>query len=332
MRDYEIRPFRRGDEQSLLATYNLIFGADRDDFRRRSLAEWSWAFEKNPAGQRIFVAVHAGHVVAQYAALPSRVWVAGEQRIFAQIVDSMVHPAHRAGLKRPGLFVQTAQAFFDHFGGPDRDLVHFGWPIGEALRIGERFLKYEIVRTQSVLVREVSDSPAGGATLPAGVEELARLDHEARWLWDRCAGDFGASAIRDAEFLNWRFADHPRERYTLLGARDAAGVLRGLAVFRTGRWILPNLALVAEWLVPPGEVEVGDALLAALADRAASERAAALVAILPPWSPWFAHFQERGFRVHPTDYAAVARNFHARYSMRWLRENWWYQLADTDLV
>jgi hypothetical protein len=332
MGEYEIRAFRRGDESSLLATYNTVFAASRDGVRARTPEEWSWAFEQNPAGQRIFVAEHEGEIVAQYAALPERIWIGGEERVFAQIVDSMVHPAHRAGLKRPGLFVRTAEAFFEHFGGPDRDLVHFGWPIEEALRIGERFLRYEIVRTQLALAREVRGKAGAAVELPRGVEPIARFDHQARWLWDRCAGDFGACAIRDERFLNWRFVEHPRERYTALGARDADGILRGVAVIKVGRWILPNLCVIADWLVPPAERDVGDALLAAIDVRASEQGAQAVVTILPEWSPWFAHFQEQGFLAHPTDYALVARNFHRRYSMAWLREHWWVQLADSDLV
>ena len=57
-----------------------------------------------------------------------------------------------------------------------------------------------------------------------------------------------------------------------------------------------------------------------------------LVTLFPEWSPWFAHFQERGFLVHPTDYALVARNFDPRFDVHWLREHWWYQLSDSDLV
>ena len=77
---------------------------------------------------------------------------------------------------------------------------------------------------------------------------------------------------------------------------------------------------------------MAELLLRALRSRAALDGAGALVALFPEWSSWFEHFQERGFLVHPTDHAMVARNFHPRFGMAWLREHWWYQLADTDLV
>ncbi len=315
----EIRPLRAADEASVLGTFREVFGA------ARTPAEWRWAFLRNPAGTRAWVAVEGDRVVAQYAALPSRVWTGGEDRVFAQIVDSMSHPDRRGA----GLFVRTAEAFFDAHGGPDRDLVHFGWPVERAWRLGRRKLRYEAVRTQVALARELEPGPDA---VPAGVEVLAEVDEQARWLYDRCVGAWGASTVRDAEWLRWRYLEHPTHRYVLLGARDAAGVLRGLAVYRRASFGLPDLGVLVDWLVPPEEPEVGELLRAAAAARARADGAPALVAWLPEWSPWFDRFQRDGFRVHPTDYLTVARNFHPRYRMEWLRAHWWYQPGDSDLV
>jgi len=329
MSEYEIRELREGDEDSLLETFNRVFCAQDPGHTARTRAQWDWAFRQNPAGFRVWLALHEGQVVAQYAALPYRVWIGGEQRVFAQIVDSMVHPEHRAGLKRPGLFVQTALPFFDAYGGVDRDLVHYGWPVETAWRVGKTFLDYEVVRTQPFLAREI-DGGAGAA--PPEVEELGRFDEQVRWLYDRCVGAWQASTVRDAAFMNWRFCDNPHHDYVALGVRDAEGVLRGCAVYRFGDWVLPRMGLIVDWLVPPEEPEVGEALLAAVSARAAADGAQVTATLFPEWSPWFESFQAAGFQVHPSRYFMVARNFDRRYDMLWLRDHWWYQLADTDLV
>lgn len=329
---YEIRALRPGDELSLLETFNRVFGADDPDFEPRTLEQWRWAFERNPAGQRMFVALHGGEVVAQYAALPVRMWVGGEQRYFAQIVDSMVHPAHRARSQRPGLFVETARAFFDCFGGAQKDLVHFGWPNARALKLGERELHYGSVRTQLALVLEAGSMArvAGASRLEATEVEL--FDEKAKWLWDRCADSLRASAIRDAAYLNWRFVEHPRQRYTRHGLRDAAGFLRGVCIARRADFAQQEVWCIADWLVPPQDLQAGDALLAATARAAQTQGARGIVTIVPEWSPWFAWFQAHGFLAHPTAYRTVARSFHPRCGLEWLRWNWWYQLGDSDLV
>lgn len=333
MPDYEIREYREGDEESLVETFNEVFAEGHPDFVPRTLDEWRWTALRNPAGWRIWLAltdVGGGRrkVVAQYAAWPYRIMIEGAERRFAQIVDSMVHPEHRAGLKRPGLFVRTAWEFFDHYGGPDKDLVHYGMPIASAWRIGKTFLKYEIMRTHGVLAREPGPDPGE----PPEVEVIERFDEQARWLWDRCAGDFGASAIRDADFWNWRFVDHPRQEYERLGVRDADGVLRGVAIYRRADWVLPNMGVVVDWLVPPDEPEVGAALERAVRHRGARDGVSAVANLTPDWSPWFARLQDWGWSVHPSEYFMVTRSFHPRYDAVWLRQHWWYQLADTDLV
>jgi hypothetical protein len=328
MAEYEIREWREGDEHSLLECFNSVFG-DQPGFQPRTLAQWNWAFRANPAGYRIWLGLCEGKVVSQYAALPYRVRIGGEVRHFAQIVDSMVHPAHRAGLKRPGLFVQTALPFFEAYGGPAKDVVHYGWPIEEAWRIGKTFLDYEIVRTQNMLGRAPGDGPT---ELPARVERIERFDQQALWVYDRCCGPWGVSTIRDEAFLNWRFIEHAWNRYEVYGVRDAQGLLRGYAVWRQADWVRTNMGLVVDWLVPPEEPEVGELLHAALLARARAGGANVVAALFPEWSPWFERFQDWDWRVHPTNYFMVARNFIPRYDMLWLRDRWWYQLADTDLV
>jgi hypothetical protein len=335
MAEYQIREYRPGDEASLLRTFNQVFAAEDPGFVPRTLDEWRWSALGNPAGFRIWLALTAGaeggaqqEVVAQYAAWPMRMMVDGGVRHFAQIVDSMVHPEHRAGLKRPGLFVRTAWDFFSAYGGADRDLVHYGMPVASAWRIGKTFLEYELMRTHGLLAREVGPDPGE----PPEVRPIERFDEQARWLYDRCAGAFGVSALRDDQFLNWRFVDHPRRRYECLGVRDGAGILRGLAIYRRGDWVLPDMGLLVDWLVPPEEPEVAELLHRALLHRAARDRVSALTGLIPDWSPWFPWLQDRGWLVYPSDYFMVSRHFHPRFDPLWLRDHWWYQLADLDLV
>ncbi|MDF1799005.1 MAG: GNAT family N-acetyltransferase [Planctomycetota bacterium] len=350
---YTIRPYQSGDEASLLETFNLVFSEGNPDYVPRTLDEWRWAFLENPAGTRIMVAVKDGQVVAQNACLPVRVWIGGEERLFGQGVDSFCHPGHRAGLRRPGLWVKTVWEFIDEYGAADRDLLHYGWPIWSAWRIGKTFLKYEVVRTQNLLVRSLAEEPARDAAaldahlaelgierfdVGAGGDPAAGFDEQARWLWDRLAGEWGVSAIRDDAFLNWRLSTHPRHRYTVLASRNEDGILWGYAVYRHGDWIEKDMGLLVDWLSPPpSHPDAGhsERLHAALLAFAASEpggSAASVTGVFPDWAPEFTRFQERGWRVHPSEYFMIGRHYHKRYDMLWLQKHWWYTLADTDLV
>ena len=63
MVDYEIRAFRPGDERSLLATFNQVFGERDPAFVPRTIEQWEWAFLRNPAGTRIWLALQEDQVV-----------------------------------------------------------------------------------------------------------------------------------------------------------------------------------------------------------------------------------------------------------------------------
>lgn len=322
---YVIREAREEDAAGLLELHHAVFADGGEGARTRE--QWRWAFAENPAGRRSFVALHAGRPVAQYAALPQRVWIGGERRHFAQIVDSMVAPEHR-GAAGAGLFVRTARAFFDAYGGQSRDLLHFGWPNPRALSIGERSLEYQTLRTQLVLVRDPAPVPRAEAS---DVRDISRFDRHALWLWERCADELRVSAIRDADHMNWRFVDAPGRSYRRLGSFDAQDSLRALCVLRRARFFDRDVLAIVDWLAPFAERERARNLLHAALGGDVDTAALPAVAMLPEWSPWHRWFQEQGFLARPTPYRTIARPFHRRYDLAWLRENWWYSLADTDL-
>jgi hypothetical protein len=254
--------------------------------------------------------------------------VDGRESSFTQGVDSMTHPEHRKGLRRPGLYVETAYPFFRQFGGHGGDLLHYGWPVEAAWRIGRTFLDYEIVRTQLMHAREVD---AGPRVLPRGVERLERFDDEVHALYLRCQSNWGASTIRDARYLNWRFRERPGVRYEVFAARDARGLV-GYAVYRRAERPFPGAGLVVDWLVPEDEPEVGELLREAVLAQARTDAAQAVIAAFPEWTRWSELFQDWGFRLHTSSYLLIGIIQDPRYDTWWLRDHWWVQLAELDVV
>ena len=328
MADYDIRPYRPGDEHGILETFNVVFGAEDPEHVPRTMDEWEWAFARNPAGRRIWVAEKDGRIAAQCAALPYRVWIDGARSTITQGVDSMVHPDHRRGLRRPGLFVLTARPFFEQFSGPGQDILHYGWPVEPAWRIGKTFLGYEIVRTQTILFANPGE---GSLEPPDGVERVTRFDDEFERLYDACRVDWGLSTLRDAAYLNWRYVDNPRFDYHIFAVR-AEGRLKGYAIFRKADHPLPDSGLVVDWLVPPDDIETGELLGEAILAQSRADRVQATLAVFPDWSPWFQCFQKWSWTVYPSDYLLIGIIQHPRYDTWWLRRHWWYQLGELDAV
>ena len=110
MSDVQIRELENGDEAAVLDAYRDAFGHARD------AAAWRWAFTSHPLGRRVMLAVRQGTVLAQYAALPVRVWIDGEAQVFGQVVDTFVRRSLREGLGGSRLLVRTAEAFFETHG------------------------------------------------------------------------------------------------------------------------------------------------------------------------------------------------------------------------
>jgi hypothetical protein len=282
---------------------------------------WEW-LAASPGGLRALGAFAADAPRGLALTLGQCVLANGEEARFVEVLR-VLELAPRRGLRRDGPYVELLRELFAAAAAQTsapREIAYFWRPGNTEWGLARKLLDVEVVRTETELVRAVD---AGPTAAPTGVREVERFDHQARWLWDRCAGAFGASVIRDESFLNWRLVAAPR-RPAILGLRDAAGVLRGmLACARRGA----ALELV-DWLVPPEEPAVGEALLDAFLALARASGAARLKALFPDWSPWFEVFQTRGFRVLERGTTLAARTFVRRLDDLWLRDRWWYGGAD----
>ena len=330
-----IRPYRPGDEARILATFNRVFAAVDPGFVPRDLATWRWLYERNPSGARIWLACDEGdHVVSQYAGLGQRMWVEGQRANFSQSVDSMTDLGRRAGLKRPGIFVQTCRAYVERHGGdaPDRDVVMWGLPVPAAWRIGQAYLGYGMVRTQLELAAAPDEvRPAARAGRSAEIAEVEDFPQDADALSERLGRERGALAVRDRAQLAWRFTQHPLHDYRVASARSR-GELVGIAVCRPGSFDGREGLLVADWVVPADEPAAAAGLLDWLVQCARASDAAALQAIFPETAPEWLAFQRAGFRARGTQYVLAGRSYARRIDFPWLRRNWYYTLGDTDLV
>ena len=328
---YTIRPATPADRDAILETFNLVFSEGNPGFVPRRPEVWDWTYAQNPAGMQAWVAViEDGTVCAQFASLPERIRMCGEDTLYGQIVDSLAHPDHRAGLKRPGLWVKTGTLMVDHYGRPERDSFMYGYPVPHAFRIGQRFLGYHVIRTQLYLTLPTGDDLDGGAPRDL-VEEVTGFDDSSTRLFERICPPDGAMAIRDPAFLTWRYVDHPLLSYRFGVVRDG-DELRGLAAFRCGEFSNTDQGLLVEWMVAPGDDEAARALLSWGRDLARAEGRDQLGLLLADCDPWWLPIQRMGFTATKTKYSLVGRSFLPDRTADWLRDHWLITLGDSDLA
>ncbi|HHI79138.1 MAG TPA: GNAT family N-acetyltransferase [Planctomycetes bacterium] len=341
MAEIEIRSYKPGDEEALVRTWNAIFPS-QDGSAPRTLEEWRWAYLQNPGGgPEIGVGLVDGEIVGQYACFPMRALKEGAEISLGQLVDAFVLPQHRRAGGRPGLIVHMAEHLHDSYGGPRASArqpgheLFYGLPV-PIWRMAQRYLGGEIVRDLDVLFREIAVPSFRPLPLPEGwtVERVPAGDPSLLpvldQVWNKVAPEVAFGVVRDAAYLQWRYLHHPRVAYDLLLARDPQGNPRGLGVFRSGAYVVPQGGLIVDWIVPREDEEADLALLSEMERRAGAKGLPVLVAVFAQNDPRFLRFQRTGFLVGPPTHFLGMKTY--KLHVRWLRDRWFFTLGDTDLV
>lgn len=328
---FTIRPYKTGDELRILDLFRRVFGVER------SLDHWRWKFRDNPAGSYVLRLAEAadGGLVGQYALLPVRTRWGNDTVTFIQVIDVMIDSHYRLGLKRPGLFSVLAEQSVIAFLRGGLALIGYGFPTPEALRIGARAIGYHPLHPIQQLVKDLTATTASTprSFWPWSVrcERVTRFEDNMDMLWRRCAPSLDIAVIRDAEYLNWRYADCPDVACTMIVARQPwSDIPAGTAVLRMG-WANQPIACLVDWLVPPDAMSTAERLLAhceTLAREAGMERLSAWF----PHNSWpYGFLCEHGYRVEPTIYHLVALATDPRVSLEWVKDRWYYTMGDSDI-
>jgi hypothetical protein len=329
-----IRPYQPGDEHAILAAFHKVF-----PWATRSLEEWNWEYRDSPLGVHAFLGVlPSGQVVSQFAGIPRRVKVGAGERVFAEMVDSLADPEHRQGLKKPGLFSRTVNAYVAHFGRPDRETLMYGLPNPPAYRIGNRFLNYNDFYFVDALEKPVaaaSDVPPAPDLAGGTLAGVASLPDDTDALWARVRDDFDVATVRDRTYLDWRFARRPGSPYRVLALRDANGTLAAIAVLRhdwlrkeTGR----RTTVVADWVADRRHplVRVLPDAIARIAHDAGAER---VHYVFRPRSDEWNYLAQVGYHPVPTGFRLVGGTYdHENVPLSRLIANWYITLGDFDVV
>ena len=339
--DFEIREYRQGDEIGILDLFNRVFAENNPSFTPRSLAFWRWQFESNPLGHHTFVATSTAdrRIVGTYTAIPGTWLHDGGAFVGSQAVDTCVDAEYRRVLKREGLFLSLARAWFDHFGRPERDRIVYGFPNPIAFRIGTRQLDYRPVHVP--VVRMVRDFDAawidylGGMGADAmAVEEVDQLppdlDAAFRAMVD-ALGDEHLVQRRDAAYLNWRYRTCPTIRYRFITVRSMPDAkLQGVVVMRV-KWFDKAIAPLVDWIVDGADQSAIAALAQAAARAAAVEGVTRLETWVPPWSAHRATLAKIGFAPDPSTFNLCIRVFGPRFDEHWAKEHWFFTMGDSDI-
>ncbi|MFO7801886.1 MAG: GNAT family N-acetyltransferase [Desulfovermiculus sp.] len=327
--DFCIRPYAPEDESGVLALWREAFGYEMPD------ATWDWKFRSNPFGRQIMLCVHENTTpVVMFAGLPYPATCKGKDVLVTHAVDNMSHPQFRGALSgKKGLFVQTAEAFFRFYAGPEGSAFVYGLPGQRHFRLGRIMLKY-------------SELPGGIAYLEADPRDVigrfrpfcgrirqVKPDHQSfDHLMQKLPAEYPFFVQRGSQFMQWRFGLHPVYRYEMWTAYSFAGLRpKGYAVVR----IEDDQAVIVDMMLERNQKTVND-FWARLARQLAEKG----IQKVKTWLPG-GHFQvhillECGFVLQPEPLgfvpAAVERTFDPKLDFSWAARNIYYTMADGDVL
>jgi hypothetical protein len=327
---FDVRTYRPGDEEQILALFNRVFA------RQRTMAHWRWKFAGNPAGHQITLAVtEAGRIVGQFACLPAEAVSPGGAFVLSQGIDHMVDPE----LQKQGVFAAMTRHFVQTFLPPARDAVFFSYPLAHKHSIDQRIsaaaelvhpvraLRHDLARAETWRVDRGS-----WRTLRDRVRRVARFPRGVDRFWDTSVRpEAGVAIARDQRYLNWRYADCPDVDYALLVAQSRlTGRTHGVAVLRFG-WFAESVAPLCELLVPSGSREALALLLGACHDLARERGLGSVLAWMPRGTALHPALLDLGFVEEDTPFllTQIADANAARGAA--MRARWSYSMGDSDI-
>ena len=257
MRELVLRPYRPGDESAIRELFQRTYA------REMSEAYWRWRFAESPGGHAFVELAWAGDTLAgHYAVTQLGMLVEGAMVRTGLSGTTMTHPEYRGR----GLFVDLARSTYVRMAEQGLDYV-WGFPNTNSHRgFIERLDWFDIHEVPTL------EGPVGALPVPPErpqeVEEIERATSEVDALWERVRASAAVSVIRDAAYVNWRFADNPSASYRLFVHRGASGC-DGLAVTKRYGDALQVVEMLCDDESDVGLTLVEEALRSARAQGAA---------------------------------------------------------------
>lgn len=264
----DIDRYRTEDRRQVDALYRRVFGPDAADASR---LRWDWQYRRNPNappdGPQIWLAREGATIIGQYATMPVKLHVQGQDIDASWGMDVMVAPERQ----RQGL----------------GDVLFRTWDrnTGAALGLGLSASSYRLFKKMSwpdlgplpCFVKPLSRRALRRPTWPVALNGIVSyvtlpwvrlvsrakpLQGEVRMirhfddgftrLWERIAPRFTFAVRRDAAYLNWKYIQAPHVRYAIAAlVRD--GDPAGYAVYRHKQEPRGRVTVLVDFLTDPDD-------------------------------------------------------------------------------
>jgi len=200
------------DLRALDDLFESAFGA------RRSSQWWAWKYRQHPIDALSVVFEVEGEVVAHCGGTMVNFRYGSNVVRAMQIVDVMASRSRPSGMGGGGFFARTTVALFREAYSRGVRLM-YGFPGERHRRAGERLFGYPRTGPVGELVLDPSADDVSVAALTES--SLGEFQLDAR---------SAAGALREPEWLRWRYLEHPEHRYERVAVRGLISGTRASAI------------------------------------------------------------------------------------------------------
>lgn len=225
---WNLRKYQNGDERSIVELLNIAFG------KWHSLAYWKWWYKKNPAGSPIiWLAEHNNMLIGHYGIIPIKMKVGNTYLTGSFSCDAATHPDYQG----KGVFSSIVNK-------SRMDAAENNIPITYGIaniNLGPTYKRYEwrghicfiadmikVLNWEPLLNRYIHNKFLSHFTARIikkirlssyenkGIktERISHFDERINKFWEESSKNFKIMVKRDQKHLNWRYVDHPENKYT----------------------------------------------------------------------------------------------------------------------
>jgi hypothetical protein len=266
----DIVRFTLEDRRAIDALYRRVFGHDAAN---ASQLRWNWQYLQNPNnppdGPQIWLAREGPTIIGQYATMPVRLTLKGQDLAGSWGMDVMVAPERQ----RQGVGEVLFRTWDHHVG------ASLGLGLSKSSHRLFQKMKWPEVGPVPCLVKPLTRRALRRPTWPvplnrlvsaitypyirvisrtkpmrAQIEPIRHFDSRFTDLWDRLGPAFGLAVRRDAPYLNWKYIEPPHVRYSVVAVkRDET--IAGYAVYRHVQEPRGRVTILVDFLADPTDVD-----------------------------------------------------------------------------
>ncbi len=184
---------------------------------------WQWKYSSEDAKE---LCIRDNRMlIGHYGGMPRNILLFGKPQKAIQIGDVIVSPDKRGALRKKGPFFLLAATFIEQYIGYGKPfLLAFGFPNLRAMKVAEYLGLYQSVGKMTRLSwPSLTTRPSFITTLRSiRYDSLQNFQTVIESLWSEMAFDLKSHivGIRDYNYIQKRYAEHPEHRYQFLLIRN----------------------------------------------------------------------------------------------------------------